>query len=373
MGAVTSGAFLASEAKRLPSSLPPREALEVKSSDVLIARANGSKRLVGAGVVVPDSSRQRLIFPDLMYRLVSDLRVLDPHYLGLVMTAPMFRRQVESAMRSTSGQFKISKADLGEFTIPVPALADQRRIVEVLEGIGEQERAIDAAISKLRTLRHSTLARSIGPSKSSDRMSSSDFPRVRDVGEVRMGKQLSPSSRDFGEQLPYLRVANVLDGWIDYSDIKTMWFSESERKVHRLLPGDILLNEGQSLDLVGRSAIFRGHTEVVYFQNTLVRFRPCEGLSPEYAQAVFSYWLTSGVFAGIAKQTTSIAHLGGERFANLPFPMISAGEQERIGRMLHVWDEKISGEESALAKLRTLRAGLINDLLSGRADRQAVA
>jgi type I restriction enzyme S subunit len=188
-----------------------------------------------------------------------------------------------------------------------------------------------------------------------------------------MGKQLSPSSRQFGEQLPYLRVANVLDSWIDYTDVKTMGFSENEQRIYRLLPGDILLNEGQSLELVGRSAIFRGYTEDVYFQNTLVRFRPRDGLIPEYAQAVFSYWLTTGVFAGIAKQTTSIAHLGGERFASLPFPMVDVGDQERIMRILHAWDRRLSGEQSALEKLRMLRAGLVDDLLSGRTTRNIAA
>lgn len=82
------------------------------------------------------------------------------------------------------------------------------------------------------------------------------WPEVRDVGDVRMGKQLSPASRDAAGQFPYLRVANVHLGRINYADVNTMGFTGKERKTYGLMPGDILLNEGQSLELVGRSAIY---------------------------------------------------------------------------------------------------------------------
>jgi hypothetical protein len=48
----------------------------------------------------------------------------------------------------------------------------------------------------------------------------------------------------------------VFEDRIDTSDVMSMHFSASDEETYLLSPGDILLNEGQSLELVGRSAIY---------------------------------------------------------------------------------------------------------------------
>ncbi|MES9806663.1 restriction endonuclease subunit S [Streptomyces cinereoruber] len=182
---------------------------------------------------------------------------------------------------------------------------------------------------------------------------------VREVGEVRMGKQLSPSSREAAGQFPYLRVANVLLGRIDYSDVNFMGFSSGERRIYGLQPGDILLNEGQSLELVGRSAIYEGAAGAYCFQNTLVRFRPGSEVLPAYAQIIFERWLATGVFAAIAKQTTSIAHLGGDRFGALLFPLRPMSEQRRIVEAIDAVSAQERVVEASISKLGKVRQGML--------------
>ncbi|MFH8563898.1 restriction endonuclease subunit S [Streptomyces sp. NPDC017988] len=185
---------------------------------------------------------------------------------------------------------------------------------------------------------------------------------VRDVGSVRMGKQLSPASRDAAGQFPYLRVANVHLGRIDYADVNRMGFTAAERETYGLKPGDILLNEGQSLELVGRSAIYDRAEGEFCFQNTLVRFRPDSRVLPEYAQAIFERWLATGVFAAIAKQTTSIAHLGGDRFASLSFPLLPLEVQRRIVEVIASVTALERQIQASIAKLEALRSGVIEEL-----------
>ena len=79
---------------------------------------------------------------------------------------------------------------------------------------------------------------------------------------------------------PYLRVANVYENRIDTSDVLTMHFDDEKFDIYRLEPGDILLNEGQSPDLVGRPAMYRGEIADVCFQNTLIRFRASSRVGP---------------------------------------------------------------------------------------------
>lgn len=187
---------------------------------------------------------------------------------------------------------------------------------------------------------------------------------VGEAGEVLLGRQRSPDQMTGQHPTPYLRVANVLDGHIDYSDVLTMNFTPTERAVYGLRPGDILLNEGQSLDLVGRSSIYDGPPDTYCYQNTLVRFRPKPGLRSKYAQAVFSRWVRQRTLTQIAKQTTSIAHLGASRFAALMFPEPPEQEQQRIAEILDALDRAIRASEQVITKLEMLKRGLLYDLLT---------
>jgi restriction endonuclease S subunit len=161
------------------------------------------------------------------------------------------------------------------------------------------------------------------------------WSRIKDLGEVRLGKQLTPKEERGRNQVPYLRVANVLENSLDLSDVKTMHFSENEHDDYQLRDGDVLLNEGQSIELVGRPAIFRGELADVCFQNTLIRFRASEAVIPDFALLVFRHFLHSGEFQSIARRSTNIAHLGRERFAELSFPLPPVAEQIRIVTEAH--------------------------------------
>ena len=129
---------------------------------------------------------------------------------------------------------------------------------------------------------------------------------------------------------PYLRVANVFEDRIDTKDVHKMHFSAQEYKVYELQRGDILLNEGQSPELVGRPAMFNEEIPGACFQNTLIRFRAYPGISASFALLVFRGYLHTGRFQRLAKWSTNIAHLGAGRFANMEFPLPPLSEQERI-------------------------------------------
>lgn len=192
--------------------------------------------------------------------------------------------------------------------------------------------------------------------------------RVGSVGEVQVGRARSPSTDNGPNMVPYLRVANVLDGWIDYSDVYSMHFSDADQKRFTLRRGDILLNEGQSTELVGRSAIYDGPEGRYCYQNSLVNFRCGPEVDFMFARAVFKRWLDVGHFKSIVKQTTSMAHLGGSRFANLLIPVPKLSEQRRIAEVLETLDDGIRKTEQIVAKLKQVKRGLLHDLLTRGVD-----
>jgi len=154
--------------------------------------------------------------------------------------------------------------------------------------------------------------------------------RVADAGEVKLGRQRSPENHQGTHMVPYLRVANVQEARLDLSDVKEMNFTPDEQLIYRLLPDDVLLNEGQSYELVGRPAIYRGEIPNACFQNTLLRFRSSPGVVPEFALIVFRSYMRSGRFRKEAQQTTNIAHLSASRLSSIEFPLPPAAEQKRI-------------------------------------------
>jgi type I restriction enzyme S subunit len=107
--------------------------------------------------------------------------------------------------------------------------------------------------------------------------------RVRDTGLVQLGRQRAPKYQTGTSTKPYLRVANVFDGFLDYTDVLKMDFDTRDFETYRLRKGDILLNEGQSRELVGRCATYDGKLGECCFQNTLLRYRAGDGVLTEYA------------------------------------------------------------------------------------------
>ena len=190
--------------------------------------------------------------------------------------------------------------------------------------------------------------------------------QVEAMGEVVGGRQLSPDKLNTPgqKQYPYLRVANVFDGCLELSDVKRMCFSDKELNTFSLQKDDILLNEGQSFELVGRCAIYNGEIKNCCFQNTLVRFRPKDNVLPNFAFYQFQNCLYNGKFRSIAKRTTSIAHLGMQRFANLELMWPPLPEQKAIAGLLSTWDAAIEKTEQLIAAKEKQFQWLLDELIT---------
>lgn len=195
------------------------------------------------------------------------------------------------------------------------------------------------------------------------------WAQVKEVGSVQLGRQRSPKYHSGENMRPYLRVMNVKEGFIDTTDIMEMVFDESDFQKYRLFPGDILLNEGQSYELVGRPAIYNGEVEGACFTNTLVRFRPFFPLKPRFSFYVFMTYMKNGRFQQIASRTVNISHLGAGRFSELEFPFPPVEEQEEIERKVEGLFSKANmiekNYESARSRLDSLSQAILSKAFKG--------
>jgi type I restriction enzyme, S subunit len=251
------------------------------------------------------------------------------------------------AASAGSAQGVISKKQLAEIPIEVPRLNAQLRIVAEIE---KQFSRLDEAVANLQrvkanlkrytaTVLHAAIAGRL--LRNGDAMTvgvvANELPpgwqlvRTDQAGDVLLGRQRAPQYLTGEHTKKYLRVANIKDDAINYDDVESMDFDETHFAKYRLTPGDILVSEGQSPELLGQSAIFRGHAEPLCFQKTLHRFRARPGITTaEFAQIVFRAHVKSGVFRRIGSITTNIGHLTLEKFRAAPFPLPPLAEQQGI-------------------------------------------
>jgi type I restriction enzyme S subunit len=148
-----------------------------------------------------------------------------------------------------------------------------------------------------------------------------------------------------------------------------MNFTPEEAEIYTLKAGDILLNEGQSPELVGRPAMYRDEIPGACFQNTLIRFRAGERVDPGYALLIFRHYMHSGAFRRIARWSTNIAHLGLERFRALRFPLPPLEEQQRIAaetrRRLAAIAAQIQAVEASISRLPEMETELLAAAVAG--------
>jgi type I restriction enzyme S subunit len=195
---------------------------------------------------------------------------------------------------------------------------------------------------------------------------------------VTVGHVGSMKNEYIEDGISFLRSQNVCENRFDPDGLKFISrkfhleinFTPEEFKIYQLAYGDILLNEGQSLEMVGRPAIYRNEVLGACFQNTLVRFRVFKGLIPEYALCVFRAYLHNGRFQRIARWTTNIAHLGGGRFAELEFPLPSLSEQHAIvtevERCLSIIKELEKILDNNLKRTQRLRQSILKKAFEGK-------
>ena len=268
----------------------------------------------------------------------------------------------------------ISKADLAGLEVPLPSPGEQRKIGAILSSVDNAIEKTQAVIQQVqvvtRGLMHELLTRGLpGRHTRFKKTEIGEIPqdwavvRIGQLGVVEAGRQRYPGAR--GEPRSYLRVANVFDGYIDAKSLLSMPFTDAEFARYKLRPGDLLLNEGQSRQLVGRCAQYLGRPRDCCFQNTLIRFCAGGRLTPRYAFWLFRQCFYSGRFSSIARQTTSVAHLGVKRFAAVRIGLPTLEEQEKITQNLETVSCREEVERDKLVQLRAVKSGLMSVLLTG--------
>jgi type I restriction enzyme S subunit len=253
---------------------------------------------------------------------------------------------------------------IAKLQIGVAELAEQQRIVEILHGADATIDATRKVADKLETTASALTTAQLTKL-------ACDAPAVvplSDVADVLSGVTLGSEPGGAGSvELPYLRVANVQDGRIDTSEMKSIRILRAELPKYLLRTGDVLLTEGGDLDKLGRGAMWDGRIPQCITQNHVFRVRCNESrVLPGYLSAYIGSPMGKAYFLKIAKQTTNLASINSTQLKALPLPVPDLPDQSALIDLMTAGSSQVTVERRRLVKLQTLRHGLMDDLLTGR-------
>ena len=170
--------------------------------------------------------------------------------------------------------------------------------------------------------------------------------------------------------LPYLRVANVQNGYLDLAQVKEITVDRQKAEQCLLEPGDILLNEGGDRDKLGRGWVWDGEISPCIHQNHVFRARP---VLLEISSKFISYYANAfgqPFFMTKGKQSVNLASISLTAISGLPVPLPPVDEQHEIVTALEERLSEIAAasdiSKTELTRSAALRQSILKDAFAGK-------
>ncbi|GHF24884.1 restriction endonuclease subunit S [Streptomyces griseoluteus] len=337
------------------------ERFRLRVGDVLLTEGGDFDKL-GRGAVW-DGRIDPCLHQNHVFRVRCDTSVLIPEFLSLYMASREGRSFFLGIAKQTTNLATISSSQLKAMPIPFMPVAVQRRIVEVLASMTELDRRIEASIAKTRLIRKEVARHVL---LGGDR----HLRKLRDVAAVSSGGTPSRARRDFwdGGDVPWIRT-----GEIDFNVITETGEYITRKAVHeaglRVYPqGTVLLAMYGDGATRGRVASLGIHAAINQAAAAIV----CD---PRQVDHRYLYYFLEMQYAEIRNigQGSNRSNLSSALVGAIEIPLPSVEEQRDLVISLESFDSDVQADLAELAKLRELKHGLMDDLLSGRAMASAVA
>ena len=170
--------------------------------------------------------------------------------------------------------------------------------------------------------------------------------------------------------VPVLRMGNIQDGSLDFSDLKYLPAQDKEVQKTLLAPGDLLFNRTNSAELVGKSAVFKGGLGKACFASYLIRVSFANGFSPDFGCTHINSQQGRRYIGQVRSQQVGQANVNGTKLAAMPLPVPPLAEQHRVvaevERRLSVVQQAEAAVEASLARAERLRQSILKQAFSGQ-------
>ncbi|MFM5532010.1 restriction endonuclease subunit S [Aeromonas veronii] len=183
------------------------------------------------------------------------------------------------------------------------------------------------------------------------------------INQIEYGSSAKSSSRG---RVPVLRMGNLQDGQIDWGDL-VYTNNDYEISKYELNDGDLLFNRTNSIDLVGKTALYKGIKKAI-FAGYLIRIK----VDPQCLDARYlNYFLNTPTARKYGLSVVSVgvsqANINGQKLKSYPIPYPAhVEEQVSIATALSDTDALITGLEQLIAKKQAIKTASMQQLLTGR-------
>jgi len=165
--------------------------------------------------------------------------------------------------------------------------------------------------------------------------------------------------------LPYLRVANVQDGYLDLSYIKNIEVEKSKIERYMLKYGDVLLTEGGDFDKLGRGAVWKDKIKNCLHQNHVFAVRPNTDLIiSEFLSILTGSQYGKTYFLKCSKQSTNLASINSSQLKEFPVLLPPINEQLAIVELISTWDITVEKIEQLIKAKEIYYTWLLSQVMS---------
>lgn len=291
--------------------------------------------------------------------------------------------KIEQNAHGSAGLVHVTKEELSKFMIPIPnTFKEQEKIAQILSNVDLNIEKTEEAIAKYKQVKKGLMDDLLSGKvriKDGKRFRETRFKEVKGVGRIPwdwevkeleqicnyVGRGKSPK---YDEKSKYKVINQACIYWDGIKDINmknvTKEFYESLSEEKKVTKGDILINS-TGTGTLGR-VIYYDRDEDITYDSHVTKVSIKEGDSLYY-----SYYFSTDKFQGIMETfcvtgSTNQIELQKSELEKRYVPVFDEKEQESIAQVLKHQDILIKKEIENLEKLKRLKNGLMEDLLTGK-------
>ena len=357
----------------ISDSVEVKDEKRVSKGDILVCTASGSKAHLGKVALVKEDLG--MAFGGFM-AAIRPIQTCLPEYLFLVLISEDFKVHLRSISDGANiNNLKFSQIE--NFEIPLPPITEQQRIVAILDqAFADIEKARANAEKNLKNARElfDSYLNQVFTGGSGFKMASNNWVQVvleQAVDSFTIGLVKSSREQDIGHKYTYIKMNNIAnDNSFNLSKTTSVNASEEEIKKYALDDNDFLFNTRNSVELVGKSCLYRSFTQSpVLFNNNIARIRFKDEIIPAYAAYAFCSPFIKEQLESMKQGTTNVAAIYYKSLKKLKLRHPSTSNQQLIVSKLDSLKAKTTllekGYQEKLNSLEELKKSLLQKAFSG--------